>query len=655
MQLNINVSIVFAGEIPPSIFSLPALSDLDLSHNQLSGPIYGFDAESRLAKVHLSNNALSGFIPEAFFQPTSLVHIDVSSNKLIGSVDLSHFRRLSKLVSLDLSNNELHVLDADANSSLATSLAGLRKLGLASCNMTRFPRFLRHLNYISYLDLSHNKISGHVPNCIWEAWSDSLFHLNLSHNMFTGMQLTSGVLPFTTPLQVFDLSFNRLTGQIPMPNSSAVILEYSNNRYSSILPNWTLYLSDTSYLSMSKNNINGHVPHLICTHTLDVLDLSYNKFSGPIPSCLIKDMGVKLVLNLRENHFEGTLPSNIASACCLQTIDLHGNMIEGNLPAGLSNCLSLEVLDLGGNRIRDTFPSWLRGLPELSVLILRSNQLYGTIGDIIGDTKSDGCFPSLQIIDLASNNFSGYLRPQWFKLLKSMMMTASNTSAEIISSFTGSNELYQDFTEIIYKGFDVKFDRILTTLTTIDFSNNRLEGNIPETIGKLVSLRVLNLSHNAFTGNIPAELGGVTALESLDLSCNQLSGEIPQELTDLTFLDVLNLSDNHLVGKIPQSRQFSTFDSNSFEGNARLCGPPLSNLPCGASPHTPGAAQVDKPFHHVDVVLFLFAGLGFGVGFAAAILVRWNRVCRWFMATGSRGGASGGRTGLKLPYPWKLH
>jgi Leucine-rich repeat (LRR) protein len=61
-------SIAFAGEIPPSIFSLPALSDLDLSYNQLSGPIQGFDkAGSQLKIMSLENNKLSGFIPKAFF------------------------------------------------------------------------------------------------------------------------------------------------------------------------------------------------------------------------------------------------------------------------------------------------------------------------------------------------------------------------------------------------------------------------------------------------------------------------------------------------------------------------------------------------------------------------------------------------------------
>jgi len=108
----------------------------------------------------------------------------------------------------------------------------------------------------------------------------------------------------------------------------------------------------------------------------------------------------------------------VTTSCYLQTIDLHGNKIEGQIPRGLSNCSNLEILDFGGNRIVDIFPSWLSGLPKLSVLVLRSSQLYGTISDNVGDTKSGESFPSLQIIDLASNNLSGNLRPQGIKQLK---------------------------------------------------------------------------------------------------------------------------------------------------------------------------------------------------------------------------------------------
>uniref|UniRef100_A0ACD5VIF3 Uncharacterized protein n=1 Tax=Avena sativa TaxID=4498 RepID=A0ACD5VIF3_AVESA len=308
----------------------------------------------------------------------------------------------------------------------------------------------------------------------------------------------------------------------------------------------------------------------------------------------------------------------------------HGNKIEGALPRALSNCNKLEVLDIGNNLIADTFPSWLGELSSLYVLVLRSNRFYGSIGDILANYRHKGYFSSLQIVDLSLNKFSGNLNSEWIGQLKSMM-AKFNSSADIVraTNLSGMAEFYQDSTEITYKGSSVTFERILTTLTAIDFSNNRLEGTIPASLGRLVSLRVLNMSHNAFTGKIPAQLGGMTDLESLDLSCNELLGDIPQELTDLTFLGTLNLSQNQLLGKIPQSHQFSTFENTSFKGNLGLCGPPLSN-PCGISPAPPSPVHVDDS-SHVDVMLFLFVGLGFGIGFSMAILLRWGWIGIWFV------------------------
>jgi hypothetical protein len=106
--------------------------------------------------------------------------------------------------------------------------------------------------------------------------------------------------------------------------------------------------------------------------------------------------------------------------------------------------------------------------------------MYGTIGDIVGDTKCEECFPSLQIIDLASNNFSGTLRPHRFKQLKSMMVEFNSFGKTLKTLDTGyADELfYQYFVEIMYKGADMPFGRLLSTVTAIDFSNNRLEGTI---------------------------------------------------------------------------------------------------------------------------------------------------------------------------------
>ncbi|MED6131597.1 hypothetical protein PIB30_011200, partial [Stylosanthes scabra] len=57
---------------------------------------------------------------------------------------------------------------------------------------------------------------------------------------------------------------------------------------------------------------------------------------------------------------------------------------------------------------------------------------------------------------------------------------------------------------------------------TMGLLNKLLEGEIPQVIGELDSLKVLNLSHNRLTGTIPECLGNLRNLEWLDLSWNQL-------------------------------------------------------------------------------------------------------------------------------------
>jgi hypothetical protein len=268
-------------------------------------------------------------------------------------------------------------------------------------------------------------------------------------------------------------------------------------------------------------------------------------------------------------------------------------------------------------------------LIKLTVLVLRSNEFFGQVGPSTAEDKNSCEFPSVKILDLASNSFSGTLTEEWLTTLNAMMGKEGETEAlPTIVAVAGSDsdrvqELYQITIELTYKGSDLTIQTVLWSLTFLDVSKNHLQGSIPAVIGEFKFLNMLNMSHNSLTGPIPSELGNLKQLEALDLSSNELSGEIPRELASLDFLAMLNLSDNKLVGSIPESPHFLTFSNSSFLGNDGLCGPPLSKG-CINITATQSVVQHHSKKDSVDIMLFLFSGIGFGVGFAITIVLAWG-------------------------------
>ncbi|OMO93952.1 hypothetical protein CCACVL1_06242 [Corchorus capsularis] len=93
----------------------------------------------------------------------------------------------------------------------------------------------------------------------------------------------------------------------------------------------------------------------------------------------------------------------------------------------------------------------------------------------------------------------------------------------------------------------------LCRVTTIDFSDMHLRGEIPAAIGNLTALVTLDLHSNRIRGNIPDSLRYLNQLKYLDLAENQLIGPIPDTLGNISTLEFLRLSDNQLTGKIPES------------------------------------------------------------------------------------------------------
>ncbi|XP_012830023.1 PREDICTED: probable LRR receptor-like serine/threonine-protein kinase At3g47570 [Erythranthe guttata] len=119
----------------------------------------------------------------------------------------------------------------------------------------------------------------------------------------------------------------------------------------------------------------------------------------------------------------------------------------------------------------------------------------------------------------------------------------------------------------------------------------------------------MSLAHNLLDGSIPESVGKMVSLESIDLSYNNPSGSIPKSFEALQQLDYFNVSFNALRGEIPTGGPFVNFTLESFKGNEALCGIPRFHVPLcnhNVSKHSPRMKNVRLAlFIAIGVVAFI--------------------------------------------------
>ncbi|XP_030514449.2 receptor-like protein 7 [Rhodamnia argentea] len=384
---------------------------------------------SELEWLDLSYNRIRGTIPRRMWNNSkeSLLYIDLSHNLLTGFENNQTDLPLPNLAYLDVSSNLLEA-------TLPVPPPSVRLYNISNNFLYgEVPTSICEVSSLVMVDLSNSALSGIVPPCLGSI--APLIYLNLARNKFSGM--IPHIYLDGCALKMIDLRENRLGGTVPRSLGNCGMLEYLNLGGNEIDDTFPIWLSELAYLK--------------------VIGLQSNKFHGPIEGHLSQLNFTSLqILDLSKNRFNGKLPSKLLQSCRamkviigqdkLAYMNIHQSFILSVVPIDRSTTFAMTMMNKG------TETEYLKIPGNLVAIDLSSNKFEGFIPELIGDLKS------LHMLNLSNNFLTGSIPPSLANLtvLESLDLSLNNLAGEIPQQLAS-----------------------LTFLEVFDVSQNRLSGPIP--------------------------------------------------------------------------------------------------------------------------------------------------------------------------------
>ncbi|KAF3956472.1 hypothetical protein CMV_018401 [Castanea mollissima] len=312
----------FTGE-----FHLPSdhymnLRWLDLSDNHFDGKLQENIGKRipKLEYLNFSQNQFEGLLPSCL-NLQYVTHLLLQGNKLTGSLPKAILNS-SSLLTLDIKDNHF-------NGSIPDEIDGLPNLKVLSLSGNHFSgvisKQLCRLKWIGIMDLSNNSFSGTIPYCFNNISFGKLAASDFVYEDGNAFGMSGFSFPYNSLLnkyfqiQGFSLDLHEqveieiVTKYRPdlykgLNLDLMSTLDLSLNKLIGEIPPKLGQLSSLHGLNLSHNQLTGPIPKSISNLTqLESLDLSHNNLSGEIPSTLI-DMNSLAIFNVSHNNLSGKLP-----------------------------------------------------------------------------------------------------------------------------------------------------------------------------------------------------------------------------------------------------------------------------------------------------------------------------------------------------------
>ncbi|XP_052198851.1 receptor-like protein 9a isoform X2 [Diospyros lotus] len=272
----------FTGTIP-SCFNVEYLEQIQLSNNSLNGPFpeVFHRLKNHIKMIDLSNNHFNGSIPNWIDSFSSLSILILKNNHFESNIPYQ-ICHLSNLTLIDLSSNKLsgsiprcfNNITFDSENEIGENYS------ISTSYCIEGPVFP------NLKILSHPSFKGCFNN------EDAIMFTQKGVSSLQ-VEFTNKGMPLSytgVPLLLFsaiDLSNNKLTGHIPLEIGNLTkikALNLSHNNLTGGIPPTLSKLENIESLDLSHNNLNGNIPsQLTNLYLLGTFNVSYNNLSGRIP------------------------------------------------------------------------------------------------------------------------------------------------------------------------------------------------------------------------------------------------------------------------------------------------------------------------------------------------------------------------------------